>query len=108
MTQMKICDIRPGNRDIEVVGRISNVGSKREVQTRFGPAIVAYAILEDGTASIRLNLWKDQIDRVKEGDRVQIVNGFTREFGGQLELNTEKDGNLIVLTTSTKHENQRH
>lgn len=97
MPKMKICDIQPDMRNIEVTGRIVRIGERRQVQTKFGPADVAKATLEDETGSINLSLWRQQIDLVKEGDNVKLINAFARTFGGQLELNIGRDGQIITV-----------
>jgi replication factor A1 len=104
MPLVKIRDIQPEMRNIELTGRVTKVSDKREVETKFGPASVAAAILEDETASIRLNLWRWQIDSVKEGDTVKIINGFTRTFEGRIELNIGGDGKIIVLSRTSQIE----
>ena len=58
------------------------------VETRFGPALYAQAILKDETGEIKLNLWRWQVELVKVGFRVRIENGFTK-FG---ELNVGSRG----------------
>lgn len=97
MVRVKIGEIVPGMRNIEVVGRIVSMGERKRVETRFGPAEVAAAILRDETGSIRLNLWRRQIDTVREGDLVMLVNAFASSFGGVVELNVGGDGRIIVL-----------
>jgi replication factor A1 len=94
----KIAEIREGMRNLTVVGRISQIREAQPVKTRFGPARVAAAILEDETGSIRLNLWRDQIERVQVGDTVRIENAFIRVFKDQNELNVGKDGRITVLS----------
>jgi len=54
--QVKIGQIKAGMRNMEVTGRLKEVGKPREIGTRFGPATLATAILEDETGSMRLNL----------------------------------------------------
>ncbi|RLI24465.1 DNA-binding protein, partial [Candidatus Bathyarchaeota archaeon] len=66
--------------------------------TRFGPAYVASAVLEDDTGRIILNLWRRQISLVKPGYLVRIENGFIREYRGQLELNVGRTGRIVVLS----------
>jgi len=85
-------------RNIELTGRITHIGDRREVETKFGPAAVAGSILEDHTGSVRLNLWRSQLDIVKEGDTIKITNAFVKTFGGQIELNVGSDGKILVLT----------
>jgi len=97
MVRVKISDIHPDMRNLEVSGEIVDIGEKREVETRFGPAAVVAAVLEDETGSIRLNLWRSQIDMVKRGDRITVVKAFVRTFRGNMELNIGGDGKIIVL-----------
>jgi len=97
MAEVKIQDIQPGMRNIEVTGRITKIGERRNVQTKFGPADVATATLEDETGSIDLSLWRQQIDMVKEGDNVKLINDFTRVFGCKTQLNIGKEGEIINI-----------
>ena len=71
----KIENISPGMRNLEVEGVISEKSASRFVQTRFGDAAVSTAILKDETGSIILNLWRDQIEQVKEGDTMTVDLG---------------------------------
>jgi len=70
-----------------------------EIGTRFGPANLAMAMLEDDTGSVRLNLWRDQIEVAKAGDIIVLENAFAREFGGVVEVNIEADGKLAVFNS---------
>lgn len=55
---VKIRDLRPGMDGVTVEGWMVAVGEKRLVGTRYGPAYVASAVLEDDTGRIVLNLWR--------------------------------------------------
>jgi len=94
---IKIADIRQGMRNLTVLGKIVELRELGTVTTKFGPARVAAATLEDQTGSIRLNLWREQIDKVKVGDTVRLENAFVKEFNYQNELNVGKDGKIAVL-----------
>ena len=97
MPRVKIREIQAGMKNIEVTGRIVSVGERRHVQTRFGPADVATATLEDETGSIHINLWRQQIDAVGEGKFIKIINAFARLYGNRLELNIGKDGQILNI-----------
>jgi len=101
---MKISQIRAGMRGITIVGEVVSISSVREVMTRYGPAKLAVAIIRDDTGSIKLNLWRRQIDIVKVGDKIRVVNAFVKEFRGVLELNVGSDGKIEVL----KHGLRKH
>jgi len=94
---MKIAEIKPGMDGINIVGRVVQVGQRRIVETRFGKASVATAILEDESGRVLLNLWRHQIDLVKEGDVIRVENAFTRVYKGKIELNVGSRGKIIVL-----------
>ncbi len=97
---MKIGQIHSKMEGVTVSGRITYIGIKTIVETRFGEAAVARAALEDDTGKIALNLWREQIDLVKEGDLVRIENGFVRTYRDQLELNVGSRGRIVVLSRS--------
>jgi len=98
MQNLKLNQVQPGMRSLAIVGEIAEIGEVRLVTTRFGPARVATAILRDETGWVKLNLWRDQIEKVKAGDMVRLENAFTREFQGWTELNLGSDGKIIVLS----------
>mgnify|MGYP001062551350 CR=1 FL=1 len=100
VSPIRVADIKAGHRNLTVVGRITGIGDAQTVTTRFGPARVAAATLEDETGSIRVNLWREQIDRVKVGDMVRLENAFVRTFNYQNELNIGKDGRIVVIDHS--------
>jgi len=81
----------------ELFGR----ATKKVVKTRFGPATVSWAILRDETGSIRLNLWRTQIDAVMVGDVIRLVNAFVKVYGGEMELNVGSDGRIDMLERGT-------
>ena len=84
-------------RNIEVTGRITSISERRHAQTKFGPADVATATLEDETGTIHVNLWRQQIDIVSEGKIVKLVNAFARLYGNGLELSIGKDGQILTI-----------
>lgn len=44
-----------------------------------------------------MNLWGPQSLECREGDRVRIVNGFTRKNTGRFELNINSVDDIEVL-----------
>ena len=97
VSPIRIAELKQGMRGLTIVGKIAQIGEVQTVMTRFGQARVAAAVLEDETGSIRLNLWRDQIDKVRVGDSVRLENAFIRMFNNQSELNIGKDGKITVL-----------
>jgi ssDNA-binding replication factor A large subunit len=94
---VKISEIQSEMENIEVVGRVIDISEKRQVLTRYGPADIATATLKDETGSIHLNLWRQQIDSVREGKMVRIINAFTRVYNDRLELNIGQSGYIAPV-----------
>jgi len=97
MDEVKIWQIRAGVRNMKITGRLKEISEPREISTKFGLANLATAVLEDETGSVRLNLWRDQIDVAKTGDTVVLENAFAREFGRVVEVNIGADSKIAVL-----------
>ncbi|MEM2941989.1 MAG: OB-fold nucleic acid binding domain-containing protein [Candidatus Bathyarchaeia archaeon] len=95
---MKISELRPGMKRVELQGRITEIGEVREVTTRFGePGRVATAILEDDSGTIKLSLWNEMIDTVSVNSTVKIENGYVTSFRGENQLNVGRYGRLTIL-----------
>lgn len=107
MPQVKISQIKPGMRNLSITGVIISVGETKTVETRFGPARVAQAILQDDTGTIILNLWRGQIEAVRPRDTVRIENAFVRTFGGRMELNIGHDGRITVVKGENSWKKER-
>ena len=102
MAHMKIQQIQPGMRNITLIGQVIEKGDIRQVETRFGSALVSWARVEDETGLIRLNLWRSQISQVNTGDTIRLTNAFVRLFNGILELNIGGDGRIEVVKRGRK------
>ena len=94
---MKIKDIKSGVEHIYLIAKVVAIGEKRTVETRFGPAEVAVATIEDGTGRMNFKLWRKQIDQVRLGDTIRVENAFAITFDGTTELNMGSGGRIEVL-----------
>ncbi|MGA2238561.1 MAG: OB-fold nucleic acid binding domain-containing protein [Candidatus Bathyarchaeia archaeon] len=93
---MKVIELKPGMRKVDVEGRIVEKGEPRQVQTRFGEtSTVADAVLTDDSGSIKMSLWNEQIDSFKVNDEVRVENGYITSFRGEAQLNVGRYGRLI-------------
>ena len=90
---------------INVQGKIRDKGEVRTVTTKFGETKVCDAFLEDESGSIKLTLWADDTEKVKNGDTVKLEGGYTTSFREVIQLNKgRKDGKLEVIQDSDKTE----
>ena len=95
---MNVRDLRDGMRRVDAEGEIVEIAEPRTVNLRAGgEARVADCMLKDDSGQIKLSLWDDQIDMVKQGSKVRVTNGYTNSFRGELRLNVGKYGKLEIL-----------
>jgi ssDNA-binding replication factor A large subunit len=83
---LTIGEIVEGMNGISAVGEVEAVGERKLVKTRFGEAYVATAVLRDGTGRVLLDLWRNQIEAVKAGDRIEMHNGVSRKYGNEIHV----------------------
>lgn len=95
---MKIKDLRDGMRSVDIEANVTEKSTPREVLSRYKDVVhrVANAIISDGTGTIKLTLWNDQIDQVKVNDNIKIENGYITSFRGEIQLNVGRYGKLSV------------
>jgi replication factor A1 len=84
---------------VEVEGKIIEKTSAREVMSRYKDVVhkVANAVISDGTGTIKLTLWNEQIEQINVNDNVKIENGYITSFRGEIQLNVGRYGKLDVL-----------
>ena len=93
-----IAEAKEMKSGINVQGKIRDKGEVRTVNTKFGETKVCDAFLEDESGSIKLTLWAEDTEKVKNGDEVKLEGGYTTTFREVVQLNKgRKDGKLEVL-----------
>ncbi|MEW5896781.1 MAG: DNA-binding protein [Nanoarchaeota archaeon] len=94
---MEIKDIRANQGNVDIVAKIV---AKEEPRTfeKFGKSgKVCNAKVEDGSGEIMLTLWNEEIDKVKMGDKIHLINGWCSEFRGEKRISTGKFGKIEVI-----------
>ncbi len=94
---MKIAELTATSRKVSINATVTQKGEPRDVNTRYGATRVCECVIEDESGNMKLVLWGDECDSVKEGDRIKIENGYIREWNGEIQLNVGKYGKLEVL-----------
>ena len=90
-------------KKIELKAKVLEIPKPKKVYTRFGTeAYITQALIGDETGSIRLNLWNKQINKVTEGDVINMQNVKVASFRGVLQIRIGKKGNLRVLSEIQK------
>ncbi len=92
-----ISDINEGMQHIDISGRIMRIFDANTFQRKTGiEGRVQNIVIADKTGSIRIVFWDDQIDKIKQfkrGDVVTIRNGYLRKgLNNQFEISLGKEG----------------
>lgn len=93
---MKISELKPGMRRVDIEAHVVSMDQPREVQTKFGPGQVATVHLKDDSGEVDLTLWNEHIGKVHVGSNVTVQNGYVDSFRGELQLNVGRYGKLEV------------
>jgi replication factor A1 len=94
---MKIAELKPGMKQVEIAAKVLSISDVREVTTRAGEqSRVAEAMVTDDSGTVKLTLWNEQIDQVKPDNNVTVENGYVTSFRGETQLNVGRYGKLTV------------
>src|SRR3989344_5935592 len=93
----QISSLKARQSKVEVEGEVTEVTEPREFSKFGNTGRVATATLKDSSGEIKLTLWNADVDRIHQGDKVKITNGYVGEFQGELQLTAGKYGTLEVL-----------
>ncbi|MDP7506121.1 MAG: OB-fold nucleic acid binding domain-containing protein [Candidatus Woesearchaeota archaeon] len=92
---IKDLEARQGNVDIVV--EVMEVSEAKEFEKFGKQGKVANAMVKDESGEIKLTLWNDDIDKIKVGDKIHIINGYVGEWQGEKQLSTGKFGQMEVV-----------
>ena len=97
----KIRDLVPGLMSVDVLARVAILGQEKTFQRQTGEeGKVADATIIDETGSLRLSMWDEKTEilkQLKTGDIVLLRGAYTREgFNGSIALNIGKMGTVTM------------
>jgi len=79
-----IAELKANERSVNLLGHIIAINPK-EISVKGENRQIFYGIIGDESGTIQFTAWKDL--EVQKGDVVQISNAYTREWGGEPQLN---------------------
>ncbi len=94
---MKIAELKAGQGKVSIEVEVVSVGETRTFEKFGRQGRVATAVVKDDSGTINLTLWNDDIDKVSQGSKIKIENGYVNEFKGEKQLTAGKFGKLVVL-----------
>jgi replication factor A1 len=94
---MEVKDIH-ANAVIDILdAEIVEIGDSRQF-SKFGKAgRVSTAKIKDKTGEVKLSLWNEQIDQVKVGSKIRILNGWATEWKGEIQVSTGNRGTMTIV-----------
>ena len=106
--RVKVENLTPRSRRVSLTAKIVSVNPVREVASRKDGSThkVGEFQIGDETGVVLLTLWDADIEKVKEGDTVEIGNGYITLFRGQMRVNIGKFGTLAISSTAMENVNQ--
>lgn len=94
---MKVKELKSGQGKVDVIVEVKTKGEIRVINKYGKDLKLCNALVGDDSGEISLTLWNDDCDKVKQGDTLQITNGYVSEFNGKLQLTSGKFGKLEVI-----------
>ena len=90
----KISELQVGQGSVEVEATVKEL-EETKTFNKFGKDLkVRNAVVEDDSASVKLTLWNDDVDKYNVGDKIKITNGYVNEFQGEKQLTAGKFGKI--------------
>ncbi len=101
---MKIKELRPEQKNLNLIIRIEDLNEPREVATQLDDKIheVSEALAGDETACVYLTLWDEKIGEIQKGNYYEISNAYTNQYRGSLRLNISKHGKIKAVKAEFK------
>ncbi len=98
---IKVSELGPYSKQVNTTVKVVQKGEARETVSRQDGTThrVLDALVGDETGTIYMTLWDDNIDKVNEGDSVNVKNGYVRPFKGSMRLNIGRYGTLEPAET---------
>ena len=98
---MEIKDLHAKQGNVDLTAEVVDKGNVRTFEKFGKQGKVCNAKINDGTGTITLTLWNDDVDKIDVGDKIKITNGYISEWQGELQLGTGKFGKLEISEKGT-------
>jgi len=89
---IKIKDLAPNKRRLNLVVRVLELGEKKDIVSRATGEMhrILETLVGDETGTVKLTLWDDKVNSFEEGKTYEITNANTTVYQGSLRLNVGK------------------
>ena len=97
--KLQIKNILVGLRNVETVGKVLQTYELREFTTNERQGKVASLVIGDETGTIRIVMWGDQADNIKNINKemiIKIAGGYVKDNNGGIELHLNDRSQVIL------------
>lgn len=95
---MKVADLADRSEVDEIELEIVDKEEPREFDSQGSSGRVCNAVgRDDDGDTVTVTLWNEEIDEVDVGQRVRIVDGWSKRYEGEMELSSGRYGELEVV-----------
>ncbi|MBI5036044.1 DNA-binding protein [Candidatus Micrarchaeota archaeon] len=94
---MKISELTPGTGNVNLEAEVVGIEEPREINKMGRTLRVANATVKDDSGTITLVLWNDNIDKIQEGSKIKITNGYVNTWQDKSQLTLGKFGQMEVV-----------
>lgn len=91
---MLISELKPNQPVDSITVEIVDIGQTKEFTNFRGKVRVTNAKVKDSTGQCTLTLWNDEVDKYSNGQKVRVINGWCKEYRGELQLSSGKYGRI--------------
>ncbi len=98
MVLLKISELTAGTGNVSLEAEVVAVSEPRNIE-KYGRTLrVADVTLRDDSGTVTLVLWNENIEKVAEGAKIKIENGYVNTWQDKVQLTLGKFGKLDVVS----------
>jgi len=107
---VKVDSLNPQSRQLNLTVKVVKKGEPRETVSRSDGSThkVVDALVGDETGAIYMTLWDDNIEKVKDGDIIDVKNGYVSLFKGSMRLNIGRFGSFEASQAAIAEVNDKN
>lgn len=95
-TNFNVKDMTENSKNVNATLKVIEIGEVKDIKSQYGDKRVCEVKVADGTGSILLSLWDDQIGKIAAGDSISIQNGYISVVRNSMRLNIGKYGKMLL------------
>ncbi len=93
-----ISELKVGQGKVDITAVVKTKSEVKTFNKNGRDLKLANTVIADESGEISLSLWNDDVDKIKQGDKIKITNGYVSEFNGTKQLSAGKFGKLEVVS----------